>query len=169
MGVKLISMYSIKLKFSKTSDSLEGCIAVLDYNCGQGWLRALRLGASAIIFTRESQPQGINFHYTETNANLLRFYHDGPENELPPDGTTVTLKSKVIWQAATAQNVIAFFRGTAPMFSQGKEEIMVLAANLDTFGEVARRALRRQLCRPARSCGGHLPKPPAPSHAGCLP
>ena len=116
--------------------SLTGCIAVLDYNCGQGWLRALRLGASAIIFTRESQPQGINFHYTETNANLLRFYHDGPENELPPDGTTVTLKSKVIWQAATAQNVIAFFRGTAPMFSQGKEEIMVLAANLDTFGEV---------------------------------
>ncbi|MCQ2396449.1 MAG: hypothetical protein MJ106_01985, partial [Lentisphaeria bacterium] len=118
------------------SDSLEGCIAVLDYNCGQGWLRALRLGASAVIFTSESTPQGTHFHYTETNANLLRFYYDGPETELPPDGTTVTLKSKVIWQAATAQNVIAFFRGTAPMFSQGKEEIMVLAANLDTFGEV---------------------------------
>lgn len=115
---------------------VEGCVVVLDYNSGQGWVRAMRLGAVAVIFTKPDLAHARNPHFAEANVNLLRFYYNGPADNLPPDGTEVTLKSSIVWEPCIGRNIIAFFKGTDPVFSQNKEEVIILATNLDSFGEV---------------------------------
>ncbi len=113
----------------------EGCVAVLDYNSGDGWLQAFRLGARAVVFVRGDGPCGAQHtHYTEANANLPRFFHDGPQADLP-EGAVATLHSEVAWERSAGRNIYAFFRGSAPRFQMGRDEILVLAAGLDSFGE----------------------------------
>lgn len=117
-------------------NTVENCIVILDYNSGQGWIRALRLGAVAVIFTKADLAEARNPHYADSNVNLLRYYYPGNPQDIPADGTVATIKSSVIWEPATGKNIIAFFKGTEPTFSQNKEEVIILAANLDSFGEV---------------------------------
>ena len=120
--------------FDKTP--VENCIVVLDYNCGQGWVRALRLGAVAVVFTRPELADSRNPHFANANVNLLRYYYNGSPNDLPKDGTIVTIKSSVQWVPTVGRNLFAYFKGTDPVFSQKKEEVLILAANLDSFGEI---------------------------------
>lgn len=115
--------------------NVEGCIAVLDYNCGQGWIRALRLGAKGIIFTRNDNADSRTAHYAQSNVNLLRYYYPGDPADLPRSGT-VTIHSQVIWEPVVGKNIFAFFKGTDPVFSQNKDEVIIMAANLDSYGEV---------------------------------
>ncbi|NLF18786.1 MAG: FtsX-like permease family protein [Lentisphaerae bacterium] len=119
--------------FARTS--VRGAIAVMDYNTGDTWLRAFRLGAQAVIFTHSQQAESRHAHYVECTTNLPRFYHHGPASDLP-EGVEATIRSEVVWQGATGRNLFAYFRGTDPIFDQEKEELLILAANLDTFGEV---------------------------------
>lgn len=115
--------------------NVEGTIAVLDYNCGQGWVRALRLGAKGIIFTRNENADSRTPHYAESNVNLLRYYYPGDPADLPKSGM-VTIHSSVIWEPVIGKNIFAFFKGTDPVFSQSKDEVIIMAANLDSYGEV---------------------------------
>jgi hypothetical protein len=115
--------------------SLEGAIVVLDYNAGTGWLRAFRLGAKAVIFTSRGTADSRNTHIVDANVNFLRFYYAGKPEDLP-EGTVVTIHSEVVWEPVRGRNVFAFFRGTDPVFDLEKEELLVLAANFDTYGEV---------------------------------
>ncbi len=115
---------------------VENCIVVLDYNCGQGWVRALRLGAVAVVFTKPDLAEARNPHFADANVNLLRYYYNGNPADLPKDGTTVTIKSSVRWVPTIGRNIFALFKGTDPVFSQKKDEIIILAANLDSFGEI---------------------------------
>jgi hypothetical protein len=117
------------------SRSPAGAIVVLDYSAGPAWLDAFRLGALAVIFTRG--PEGCLAgapHHTDAPANLPRFFYDGPAADLP-DGATATLHSAVPWRRGTARNVFAFYRGTAPRFQMDADELLVVAAPLDTYGE----------------------------------
>ncbi|OGV67175.1 MAG: hypothetical protein A3K19_02315 [Lentisphaerae bacterium RIFOXYB12_FULL_65_16] len=115
--------------------SVKDAIVVMDYNCGDGWLRAFRLGARAIVFTLEGDAFANNPHFIETNANLPRFFYSGPASDLK-EGATATVHSEVVWEGRTARNIIGFLKGTAPIFSQEKEELIILGAALDSFGEV---------------------------------
>ena len=112
-------------------------IVVLDYNCGRAWLRAFRLGARAVVFVRKDPTEAWHTHYLHANANLPRFYYKGDPADLP-DGAVATVRSAVTWRPTMGRNVLALFRGTQPTFQQDGEELIVLAANLDTFGEVPR-------------------------------
>ena len=116
---------------------LRGAIALLDYNCGEGWMRALRLGATGVVFARKGECQAWNAHYVDACTNLPRFFFPGRLDELPR-GRNVTIHSEVTWRPAIARSVFAFFEGTAPEFAQEKEEVIVIATNLDSFGEVPR-------------------------------
>ena len=123
---------------SETADAdLRGAIALLDYNCGEGWMRALRLGAIGVVFARRGECQAWHPHYVDACANLPRFFYAGRPEELPI-GKTVTIHSEVVWGAVIARNVLGFFEGTDPVFAQEKEEVIVIATNLDSFGEVPR-------------------------------
>ena len=132
--------------------SPRGRIVVLDYNCQRGWLRAFRLGAKAVVFVASGRAESWHAHYTHANANLPRFYYSGPRADLP-DGAEATVHSQVVWRAATGRNIIAFLEGTEPVFHQEKAEAIVVAANLDSFGEVPRLAPG---ARSAASCAALL-------------
>ncbi|MEI6217605.1 MAG: hypothetical protein WCP86_01765, partial [bacterium] len=120
-------------------ESIAGAIVVMDYNSEDRWLRAIRLGARAVIFTGGGAEASVS-HATEANANLLRFYYPDSVSDLP-EGSTATIHSAVVWEKATARNVYGFFRGTAPVFGDGnKEEMIVIAADIDSFGDVPRLA-----------------------------
>ena len=130
----------------------QGKIAVMDYNSEANWLRAFRLGAKAVIFVRTGPTQSRHPHYSRANANLPRFYFAGDPSELT-EGLRVTLRSEVVWKRVSGRNVIAFIRGTEPVFDLGREEVVIVAAPLDTFGEVPERTPG---ARPAVNCGALL-------------
>ena len=163
--------------------SPEGKIVVLDYNCGDGWLRAFRLGAKAVVFVREGRCESRHAHHTVANANLPRFFYPGAASDLP-EGATATVHSEVPWVPSEGRNVLAFFEGTSPQFGQGADEVVVVAANLDSFGEVPRlspgargAANCAALLELARHLGSHRPRRhvllafldnQARGHAGCI-
>ncbi|MDD5679468.1 MAG: FtsX-like permease family protein [Kiritimatiellae bacterium] len=115
--------------------SPDGKIVVLDYNSPQSLQRAFRLGAKAVIFASNSDPL---FRFplgTAAPANVPRFYYAGKAADLP-EGATATIFSEATWEPGQGKNLLALISGTNPVFSLEQREIIVLAANLDTFGEV---------------------------------
>ncbi len=115
--------------------SPEGAIAVMDYNSEDGWLRAFRMGAQAVIFTGGQEHEARFRHSIEADANLPRFYYDGSPEDLP-DGIMAVLHSAIGWQTVRGHNVYGLLRGSDPVFDLEHEELVVLAARLDTYGEV---------------------------------
>jgi len=162
--------------------SPRGKIVVMDYNAGRGWMRAFRLGAKAVVFVGRGPARAWHAHYVHANANLPRFFYAGRREDLP-DGARAVLHSEVTWAAASGRNVFGFFRGTEPTFHLEKEEVIVVAANLDSFGEVPRRSPGARgaancaaVLRLAQHIKGHRPSRhvllafldnQARGHAGC--
>ncbi len=132
--------------------SVRDRIVVMDYNSGTQWLKAFRLGARAVIFVGGEEGDAHHHHYVRANANLPRFYFNGPRDELPL-GESVAIHSEITWTRTTGRNVIAFLPGTDPVFELGLEETIVIGANLDTFGEFPRLAPG---ARAAANCAGLL-------------
>ncbi|HMP71760.1 MAG TPA: hypothetical protein PKE55_00705 [Kiritimatiellia bacterium] len=114
--------------------NVHGRIVVMSYNAHMQWYKAFRLGARAVIFTDGHEGDSLHQHYLRVNANLPRYYYEGDRASLP-FGQTVTLHSEVTWQRTTGRNIIAFLPGTDPVFDLGREEVVIIAANLDTFGD----------------------------------
>jgi len=115
--------------------TVKGKIVVLDYNAGEAWLRAFRLGACAVIFVANGPSYSWPQHYTEANANFPRYYYPGASIDLR-EGQTATIQCEAVWQPATGQNVIAFVKGSKPSFTLEQPETTVITANLDSYGEV---------------------------------
>jgi hypothetical protein len=143
-----------------------GAIVVLDYNAGLAWMDAFRMGAKAVVFVRNGPTASWPAHSIENHANFPRFYYPGPASDLP-DGARAAIRSEIVWESARGRNVFGFLRGTAPTFGLEKEgaslsffkyllqvisgqglqqektsleECLILAANLDSFGEVPERS-----------------------------
>ncbi len=126
-----------------SGQDLRGAIAVLDYNTDYAWMRAFRLGAKAVIFVANGTAEAWHAHTVDANANLLRFYYEGKREDLPA-GAQAVLHSEIVWDDVTGRNIIALFRGRSEtpgaVFSLEKEEVIILAANLDSYGEVPERS-----------------------------
>ena len=112
-------------------------LVLMDYASGDNWRRAFQLGAQAVVFAGDrGQASREHSLSTEAPANFVRAYYDGPAADLPV-GQTVTLRCAVTWEPGTGRNVIAMIPGTDPVFDQARgPEALVLAAPLDSFGEV---------------------------------
>jgi len=110
-------------------------IVVMDYNAGMQWLKVFRLGAKAVIFVENGTADAENHHYARANGNLPRYYFNGDRSLLANAGT-MTIHSRILWAPATGHNVIGYLKGTDPTFELEKEETIILAAQLDTFGEI---------------------------------
>lgn len=115
--------------------SVEGAIVVLDYNCWDAWLRAFRLGAKAVIFAPSGHTYAWHSHFSYANTNLPRFYYEGSAADFQ-QGAIATIHSEVVWDDKVGKNVLAFFEGTDPVFHQDKEELIILATAVDSYGEV---------------------------------
>ena len=115
----------------------KGCIVVLNYSAGRAWMRAFRMGARAVVFTATETAHASWSHHVEVPANLPRFYYSGPAQDLV-DGRRATIHSHVVWEGATGLNVLGLIRGTDPVFDLEKDEMVVVSAHLDSFGQVPR-------------------------------
>ncbi|MBU0678988.1 MAG: M28 family peptidase [Verrucomicrobia bacterium] len=132
--------------------SVRGRIVVMDYNAGMQWIKAFRLGAKAVIFVNATDADAQNHHYLRANANLPRFFFEGERSALPV-GQEITIHSEITWKQRTGRNIIAFIKGADPVFELKKEEVVLLSANLDSFGDVPRFA---PAARSAANCAGLL-------------
>jgi len=113
----------------------EGAIVVLNYDTGGTWLQAFRLGAAAVVFVSEGEMNSGHAHFVHANANLPRFFYNGNPADLT-EGRQVTIHSQLRWEPVLSTNVFGLIRGTDPQFYLGREELMILGTQLDTFGEV---------------------------------
>ncbi|MCE9613842.1 MAG: M28 family peptidase [Lentisphaerae bacterium] len=141
-------------------------VAVMDYNAGDGWLRALRFGARAVVFVRGGACDAGSPHAVAANVNLPRFYYEGDPSALPT-GREAVIHSEVVWDAVTGRNVIGFIPGLAPTFAQGKEEVVILSAPFDSFGDVPERspgARGAANCAALLELAGQLVRSPARRH-----
>ncbi len=112
-----------------------GRIVVLDYNCGDAWLRAFRLGATAVIFTLSNPADSRQSLHTEAPVNLPRYFYAGNPADLK-DGAAAVVRAAVTWERGQGRNVIGFIPGTAPVMQFGEPETLVLGVAADSFGEV---------------------------------
>lgn len=117
----------------------QGRIVVLDYNSPMGWLAAFREGAKAVVFTRTAAPRSWHALHVEADANLPRFYYEGDPSDIP-DGSRAVIRSEVAWTGAIGRNVFGLLRGKSPRFQMDLPEMIVLAAHIDSYGEVPHRS-----------------------------
>lgn len=128
-------------------------IMVMDFESGDAWRSAFRSGAEAVIFVRRGAMTSRSQHSSFASANFPRFFFDGDPATLPI-GKSATLHSEVLWDAATGRNVFGFLPGTDPVFDPATgAEVIILAAPLDSFGEVPTRSPG---ARPAANCAAML-------------
>ncbi|MEI6519143.1 MAG: FtsX-like permease family protein [bacterium] len=130
-----------------------GKIVVLNYNSGAAWLRAFRLGSKAVIFVKDGVSQSWQSHYVESQANFPRYYYEGNKSDLR-NGMKVTIHAAVKWKYAKGRNIFAFIKGSNPVFEGIKKpEVLLISANLDTWGEVP---FRTPGARGAANCASVL-------------
>lgn len=123
-----------------------GRIVVLDYARAVRWRDAFALGARAVVFV-EPDPSGTvpagGVHSELIGADQARFYvrrSDAVAAGLLVSGHRARLASSLHWVSAEACNVVAWLPGAAPRFGLERDEAVVLAAQLDSFGDVPRLA-----------------------------
>ncbi len=129
-----------------------GKIVVLEYNCGVAWFEALRLGAEAIIVAAADTADSRQFYHLTGSGNLPRFYYEGSSDSLPV-GRKVTLRGRNTWEPTVGRNIVGYIKGKKPQFGLGMSELIIVGANLDSYGEVPRRSPGG---RAAANCAGLL-------------
>jgi hypothetical protein len=127
-----------------------GKIVVLDYNSPEGWRRAFALGALAVIYVDDGSTPQKAVHHGNAPANFPRFYAppetarslfvsereeatEGSARLRPTRGKVV---SAVRWKARRGRNVIAYLPPAGSAAERYEEEVVVIAAPLDTYGDV---------------------------------
>ncbi|TVR51138.1 MAG: ABC transporter permease [Puniceicoccaceae bacterium] len=120
-------------------DSLEGAIAVLDYESGENWLRVFRKGAAAAIFLPAVEPRSDHQHHVFAPVPIPRFYFEG-DRSLLTGGGEGTLHAAASWQPAEGRNLIAYLPGHDPQFFLDHPETVVIAVPLDSYGNVPERS-----------------------------
>lgn len=122
----------------------EGKIVVLEEASFNAWEDAMTLGAAAVVFL-EGQKPITSAKHAPVPANFLRFYattEAQQQVDFRTDHADVTLTSQITWANAVGSNVLAFIPGSAPVFDAqlGQAEMLVLAANYDSFGYAPRKS-----------------------------
>lgn len=122
---------------------VEGSIVLMDFNSGNNWLNAAKLGARAVIFMEPFETSKIEAmsKFTSTPLHFPRLYvrkDDGKalleilrEN---PD-IEVVIESKMKWKTVRAKNIIGVIHG-----SEYPDDIIVVAAHYDTWSVVPKLA-----------------------------
>lgn len=111
---------------------LAGSIALIDFDCGNNWVNAVRSGASAIIF---KEPHDLNRGEAEAKfmsipVNVPRYWISKADAAVlaGQTGQEVTLTSRMPWRRVTGRNIVAKIEGTDPKL---KKQIIILGAYYD--------------------------------------
>ncbi|MGF1449069.1 MAG: ABC transporter permease [Opitutales bacterium] len=159
-GIEGAFLYGGDGALGRFKESPHGKIVLLDYDSGNAWRRAFRMGARAVIFVRGDAPNFANTHshHTIAQANFPRYYFEGTVEALLEAGSG-RIDADVIWQGTetttgpngervvtgTGRNILVFIEGRDPFFNfvvndEKQPEWMVIAAPLDSFGTVPERS-----------------------------
>ncbi|RLF04973.1 MAG: hypothetical protein DRK00_05540 [Thermoprotei archaeon] len=119
---------------------LEGVIAVMDFNSGDNWVKAFKLGARAVVFL---EPPDTSFSEALSKFKIVpvyfpRVYVRGEAAdkllELSKRGVYAELEVDMRWELRKAYNVVAIVPGELP------DESIIVAAHYDTWSVVPRLA-----------------------------
>jgi hypothetical protein len=138
-GLSGRTVYAGRGRLDEYTEWPENRIVVLEWDAGNYWLPAFAMGAKAVIFIGSDEPATRAYHHVDLPANLPRFYVPEPLAErlkLRTESVPVTLKAACRWRMLEGRNVIGVIRGTDPKFDYDRDEAIVLAAPLDSYGEV---------------------------------
>ena len=116
-----------------------GKIVCLNYATARRWKDAFAMGAKAVVFVEEGDMPQEFARFAYVTADLPRFYmtqEDFDASGIKDGIKEVTIQSKPTWQRMTSRNIIAWLPGTDPVFDLEKEEVIVLTAQLDSFGAI---------------------------------
>ena len=133
---KLIYVGKGSLKEFNGKD-VAGSIVLMDFNSGDNWLNAARLGARAVIFI---EPGNTTYHecirkFLDTPFYFPRLYvrrDDGLRLiKLAQNGESVTIFVNMRYQVVKAYNVIGILNGTT-----NPNDVIIVAAHYDTWSVV---------------------------------
>ncbi len=119
-------------------DSPLGNVVLLDYNSDGGWIRAFRLGAKAVIFLRDENPDSHHSKHFLAPVNIPRYYYDGDRLDFR-NATKVRIRTAEVWKRERGRNIVAYFPGKQPRLRLASEETLIVATALDSFGAVPRK------------------------------
>lgn len=139
-GLSGDTLYLGRGDFSNFStNALMGRVAVMDFDCGEEWLKAFAFGARAVLFVERPGQAMQPLHHVNVPANLPRFYVSADvaaQLALTGPPRRVCLRAACEWESLRGRNVIGVIRGTAAANKDGRSEAVVLAAALDALSEV---------------------------------
>jgi hypothetical protein len=118
-----------------------GAIVVVDYQGDDAYRVAFALGAKAVLFLDRENKVSASPKWSGLPGNQLRFYvppWSQSTVDLTRDYARATLRSRVLWEQRRGRDLVVKIAGTAPAFAseQREPEALVVAAPIDTFGEV---------------------------------
>jgi hypothetical protein len=121
------------------SSAVTGRVVVLSYETARRWEDAFAMGARAVIFVETGKEPGRFPRHETICADLPRFFMSAPDAAacgLLAGEKDIVIEAGAAWQARLSYNVIGWIPGTNAVFDLKAEEMLMLSAQLDTFGEV---------------------------------
>lgn len=130
---------------------LEGSVVLLDFACGQDYLNAASLGASAVVFFDNggvSREQAAD-KFLKVPVDVPRFWIDAENGRalaarLRGETPTARVQGRMDWETVEAKNVYAWLPGSGEDMPAGSreerqawnEQVLVLQANYDAMSVV---------------------------------
>ncbi len=120
---------------------VDGSIVMVDFNCGNQWLNAPRLGAKAVIFVEPDQAvRGeCEAKFIGVPVSVPRFYISKSEavplmalcrsQQSPKASVTCTMP----WKSLSGSNVVGWIKGTDPKMAK---QVIVISAYFDSMSVV---------------------------------
>ncbi|HDD33706.1 MAG TPA: M28 family peptidase, partial [Thermofilaceae archaeon] len=115
---------------------VDGAIVLMDYESGDNWLNAVKLGAKAVIFIGPSHvPPYVESlkKFLDTPINFPRVYvtHEVGERlkELAKRGAEAVVISRMRWREVEAENIIGILKGEIP-------DTILLTTHYDSWSAV---------------------------------
>ncbi|MEM3974527.1 MAG: FtsX-like permease family protein [Ignisphaera sp.] len=122
-------------------EEVEGSIVLMDFNSGDNWKNAMKLGAKAVIFL---EPMETSYREAISKFSLIpvhfpRLYvqrrYAAKLLELALKRAEVEVYSNMKWEEVTAKNVIGIIEG-----SERPNDVIIVAAHYDTWSVVPKLA-----------------------------
>lgn len=111
---------------------VEGSIVVMDFNSGENWLTAAKLGARAVIFV---EPDSTTYYeaekkFLDTPLYFPRLYVSKSDWEALRKADRVKIYSKIYWKEIKTVNLIAVINGSL------SSDVVILSTHFDSWSVV---------------------------------
>lgn len=127
-----------RAKLSEMADkTMRGSIAIADFNCGNDWVNAVRMGAKAVIFVEPEitlRGEAEAKHMT-IPVDVPRFWVSrkdaAPLLASAASQQEARLESRMPWERVKGRNILARIEGSDPKL---KKQIVIVSAYYDSIG-----------------------------------